>query len=62
MTLHGFMAKRRANPSAVTGYAADAQSHYVFPPEMEKDLGNHVKMLSDMFYGLSLAKCCVLAY
>ena len=29
---------------------------------MEKDLGNHVKMLSDIFYGLSLEKCCVLAY
>ena len=29
---------------------------------MEQDLGNHVKMLSGMFYGLSLDKCCVLAY
>ena len=62
MTLNRFIAKRRTNPTAVTGYAAVAQSHYVFPPEVEKDLGNHVNMLSDMFYGLSLEKFCVLAY
>ena len=44
MTLNRFIAKRRTNPTAVTGYAAVEQSHYVFPPEMVKDLGNHVKM------------------
>ena len=56
MSVHRFIAKRRTNPITVTGYVAVAQSHYVFPSEMEKDLGNHVKMLSDMFYGLSLEK------
>ena len=30
MTLTRFIAKRQTNPTAVTGYAAVAQSHYVF--------------------------------
>lgn len=62
MTLQRYRKKHQQNPEAVTGYAAVAHSHYVFPPAMEKDLANHVKMLSDMFFGLSLEKCCLLAY
>ena len=29
---------------------------------MEKDLADHVKLLADMFHGLSISKCCQLAY
>jgi len=34
----------------------------VFPSEMEQDLANHIKLLVDMFHGLSVQKCCTLAY
>ena len=32
-------------------------SNFVIPPEMEEDLAQHIKMLGDMFFGLSLEKC-----
>ncbi|XP_077967560.1 uncharacterized protein LOC144421901 [Styela clava] len=54
MTLSRFIAKRKNNPNAITGYAAVAHAHYVIPQQMEEDLGNHVKRLADMFFGLSL--------
>ncbi|XP_001200652.1 uncharacterized protein LOC764371 [Strongylocentrotus purpuratus] len=45
-----------------TAYAPVALRHQVFSPDMETDLGDHVKQLSDMFHGLSVNRCCTLAY
>jgi len=62
MTLKRYITKRAANPDAVTGYQAVSASKSVFPSEMEQDLANHIKLLADMFHGLSVQKCCTLAY
>jgi len=62
MTLKRYLTKRTTNPDAVTGYQAVAVSKAVFPPEMEQDLAHHIKLLADMFHGLSVQKCCTLAY
>lgn len=62
MTLKRYITKRAANPEAVTGYQAVAVNKAVFPSEMEKDLANHIKLLADMFHGLSIQKCRTLAY
>ena len=62
MTLRHFITKLKDEPNAITGYDAVAHSHYVFPPDMEAHLANHKKMLADTFFGLSLEKCCQLAY
>ena len=62
MTLKRYMTKRAKNPDAVTGYQAVAMRKAVFPPEMEQDLASHIKLLADMFHGLSVQKCCTLAY
>jgi len=62
MTLRRFIIKQAKCPGSVTGYAAITNAHVVFTPEMEKDLADHVKRLADMFHGLSIAKCCQLAY
>ena len=61
MTLNRFIAKRRTNPTAVTGYAAVAIA-LRFPTRNGEGPRKSCQMLSDMFYGLSLEKCCVLAY
>ena len=64
MTLHRFLVKSRNSESfpKTSGYAAVAKAHYVFPSDLENELGDHIKLLSDMFFGLSLAKCRELAY
>jgi len=62
MTLKRYITKRAMNPDAVTGYKAVAVNKAVFPFEMENDLANHIKLLADMFHGLSVQKCCTLAY
>lgn len=62
MTLKRYITKRATNPDAVTGYQAVAANKAVFPSEMEQDLANHIKLLADMFHGLSVQKCCTLAY
>ena len=36
--------------------------HHIFSTKMEKDLANHIKSLSNMFYGLSTNKCRQLAF
>uniref|UniRef100_UPI00358F7108 uncharacterized protein isoform X4 n=1 Tax=Myxine glutinosa TaxID=7769 RepID=UPI00358F7108 len=60
MTLKRYIGKRDRQQG--TAYAPVALRHLVFSPDMEKDLGNHVKQLADMFHGLSLNRCCTLAY
>ena len=62
MTLKRYITKRAMNPDAVTGYQAVTANKAVFPFEMENDLANHIKLLADMFHGLSVQKCCSLAY
>lgn len=63
MTLHRFLVKKRNETTEVaTGYAAVSEAHLVFSSTMEKDLGNHIKDLADMFFGLSKEKCLELAY
>ena len=62
MTLHRFIVKRRNATNAVTGYAAVSEAHFVFTSKMEKDLGDHIKALADMYFGLSMEKCRELAY
>ncbi|CAM1295476.1 Uncharacterised protein r2_g465 [Pycnogonum litorale] len=62
MTLKRFIAKKRNDATAVTGYGATKVANMVFSPPMERDLADHVKALADMFYGLSLEKCRQLAY
>ena len=46
----------------ITGYEAAAAKKAVFPTHMEKDLAEHVQALADMFHGLSISKCTILAY
>ena len=36
--------------------------HHIFSTKMEEDLANHIKLLSNMFYGLSTNKCRRLAF
>jgi hypothetical protein len=62
MTLKRYIRKCDEKPDAVTGYKAIARKQAVFSPEMENDLAHHIKLLADMFHGLSLQKCCILAY
>lgn len=62
MTLKRYITKRATNPDAITGYQAVAASKIIFKSEMEQDLANHIKLLADMFHGLSVQKCCALAY
>ena len=45
-----------------TGYTGLFLKQRVFSPDMKKDLANHVKLLTDMFHGLSVERCCLLAY
>ena len=45
-----------------TGYTGLSLKLRVFPPDMKKDLASHVKLLPDMFHGLSIERCCLLAY
>ena len=45
-----------------TGYKAIAQTKAVFFEMMETDLARHIINLADMFHGLSVNKCCILAY
>ena len=61
MTFKQYIGKSSAS-GLITGYEAVAQSKTVFSDKMEEDLANHIKILADMFHGLSVAKCCALAY
>lgn len=60
MTLKRYIERRDGQQG--TAYAPVALRHQVFSPDMETDLGDHVKQLSDMFHGLSVNRCCTLAY
>ena len=46
--------KDRAKKS---GYKRVNDRHHIFSTKMEEDLANHIKSLSNMFYGLSTNKC-----
>ena len=46
----------------LTGYTVLSVKQRVFPPDMKKDLANHVKLMPDVFHGLSVERCCLLAY
>ena len=62
MTLTRYIKKIQTNPDALFGYNAISNAQTIFPSEMEHDLASHIKILADMFHGLSTAKCRVLAY
>ena len=62
MTLKRYIVKRDIQRQQGTGYAAVFLRQLVFSPNMEKDLADHVKQLADMFHGLSVNRCCSLAY
>ena len=62
MTLSRFIHKRKSQEQPLVGYAAVTLNNFVIPPAMELDLAQHIKMLGDMFHGLSLQKCKELAY
>ncbi|GFR85802.1 transposase [Elysia marginata] len=60
MTLKRYIDKASRNQGVA--YTPVALRQVVFPPDMEKDLADHVKRLSDMFNGLSVNRCRSLAY
>ena len=62
MTLKRYIVKRDIQRQQGTDYAAVVLRQLVFSPNMEKDLADHVKQLADMFHGLSVNRCCSLAY
>ena len=45
-----------------SGYKRVGDRYRIFSTKMEEDLGNHIKSLSNMFYGLSTNKCRQLAF
>ena len=45
-----------------SGYKRMGDRHRIFSTKMEEDLANHIKSLSNMFYGLSTNKCRRLAF
>ena len=60
MTLKRYIDKRHRQQG--TAYAPVALWQMVFPSEMEKDLADHVKQLSDMFHGLSVNKTALICH
>ena len=62
MTLTRFKQKRENDKTCTTGYASIAETQAVFSDKMETALADHIKQLSEQFHGLSLLKCCTLAY
>ena len=62
MTLSRYVNKCKSQAQPVTGYVAVLLSNFVIPPAMESDLAQHIKTLSDMFYGFTTEKCKQLAY
>ena len=66
MTLRRFILKKKEpTPSTskeMVGYRNLAENKVVIPSEMEKDLSSHIKKLADMFHGLTVSKCCILAF
>ena len=61
MTLKRFIEKFKSDDT-ITGYEEVAAKKAVFPTHLEKDLAEHVQALADMFLGLSISKCTILAY
>ena len=45
-----------------SGYKRVGDRHRIFSAKMEEDLANRIKLLSNMFYGLSTNKCRRLAF
>ena len=45
-----------------SGYKCAGDRHRIFSTKMEEDLANHIKPLSNIFYGLSTNKCHRLAF
>ena len=45
-----------------SGYKRVGDRHRIFSTKMEEDLANHIKSLSNMFYGLLTNKCRQLAF
>ena len=62
MTLKRYKKKQEENHELLMGYEAVAAKHLVIPRKMEKDLADHIKLLANMFHGLSPVKCRELAY
>ena len=63
-TLRRFIVKSRnkEDKDILTGYSRLSKSKCVFSLQMENDLAQHIRDLSDQFHGLSGTKCRTLAY
>ena len=46
----------------MVSYRNLAESKVVTPSEMEEDLSSHIKKLADVFHGITVSKCCILAF
>ena len=62
MTLTRYVVKHSNGNRAIHSYDVVRKNKMILSSEMEKDLANHVKLLANMFHGLSVTKCRELAY
>ena len=63
-TLRRFILKSRGkvDNDITTGYNRLSECKRIFPLQVESELAQHIKELSDRFHGLSVEKCRALAY
>jgi hypothetical protein len=62
MTLKRFIDKRSKDDRASAGYKTLSMNKLVIPGAMESDLAAHIVHLADMFHGVTVTKCCEIAY
>jgi len=60
-TLRRYVKKREAKEVKTVGYSGTAEARRVFSEEVEKELAEHIKKLSEQFHGLTPKKCRELA-
>ena len=61
-TLSRYVNKCKSLPQPVTSCDVVLLSNFVIPPAMKSDLAQHIKTLSDMFYGFTIEKGKQVAY
>ena len=62
MTLKRFISKMDDDQEPSVGYSPVSKRQLVLPSNVEKDLATYVRNMSDMFHGLSIHRCCSLAF
>ncbi|GLD75025.1 uncharacterized protein AKAME5_002635800 [Lates japonicus] len=60
-TLRRYIKKSEEKEVKMTGYMGTAEANRIFPLELEKELADHIKKLSEQFHGLTQKKCRELA-